>query len=106
MTENMKIAIEAINKWIYFGWNYETVRHEWKSEFDTVWNDYVPRFLVEVKWNCNFHHIYRKWKGAQESKNTDAYLVKFYSSLSSDNRIALIDWVMHNFNDEIKIIHD
>ena len=49
MTENMKIAIEAINKWVYFGWNYETVRHEWKSEFDTVWNDYVPRFLVEVK---------------------------------------------------------
>ena len=56
--------------------------------------------------NCDFHHIYCKWKDAQESKNTDAYLVKFYSSLSSDNRIALIDWVMHNFNDEIKIIHD
>lgn len=106
MTENMKIAVKAINKWLYFGWNYETVKHEWKSEYGNIWCDFVPKFLVEVKWNCTFHHIYLKWREAQESKNSDAYLVKFYSLLSSDNRIALIDWVMHNFNDEIKIIHN
>lgn len=107
MTENMKIAIESINKWLYFGWNYPVVSHKWKnSDSGATYNDNVPKFLVDIKWNCNFHHIYLKWKEATSSKNSDAYLVKFYASLSSDNRIKLIDYVMHNFNDEIKIVHE
>lgn len=107
MTENMKMAIEAVNKWLYFGWNYPVIYHEHTNpSTDAVWCDNVPKFLVDIKWNCNFHHIYLKWKEACESKNSDAYLTSFYKMLSSDNRAKLIDYVMHNFNDEIKIIHE
>lgn len=29
MTESIKTAIKAINKWVFFGWNYQCIQHEW-----------------------------------------------------------------------------
>ena len=99
----MKTALNAINKWLYFGWNYGMVMHSWTDYGNNECEKYVPRFLVEAKWTCNFCHMYDKWQHAVEKGNTDSFLGAFYANLDTENRIALLEWVMENYNDEMKL---
>lgn len=103
MTNEMEIALKAINKWVFFGWNYSCVNHEWSGVIGETRREVVPRFLTEIQWTCNFDHMLSKWKTATRSGNPDAYLVNFYADLSNENRILLLKWVMENYNDEPKI---
>ncbi len=103
MTENMKLAIEAINKWFYFSMNYETVLHNWKDVRGEPRSENIPGFLAEAKWTCNLDHMLSKWKAATKSRNPSAYLTDFYGELDIPNRIALIEWLMTNYNGEKKI---
>lgn len=97
MDEKLKMAMIAINKWMYFGWNYSNM--EYKGMF-------IPQFLVETKWTCNREHMIEKWKNATRSDSPNEYLTKFYAELDMGNRQALIEWVMENYNNEIKIIQE
>lgn len=103
MTESMQIALTAINKWLFFGWNYETVRHEWKGGNGEQKVGYFPDFLVKVQWTCNFDHMADKWSAAVRSGNGDSYLVRFYAELDTTNRQRLLEWVMQNYQGEHKL---
>lgn len=104
MTENMKTAIKAINKWVFFGWNYTCVDHIWTDGSGHAHHEVVPQFLVAINWNCGFDHILSKWHIATRTKNSNAYLVEFYAELSIENRALLLEWVMEHYDDERKII--
>lgn len=103
MTESIKTAIKAINKWIFFGWNYSSIEHEWTNIHGEKKFEVVPVFLTEIKWTCNFDHILSKWHIATRTKNSNAYLVEFYAELGNENRRLLLQWVMENYKDERKI---
>ena len=104
MTENMKAAIVAVNKWLYFGWNFNSVLHTWNNGAGEQTRA-LPQFLVETKWNCNLNHMIGKWNSAIQCGNPDAYLTRFYAELDTENRQALIEWVMNNYNGELKIMN-
>lgn len=104
MTENMRTAITAINKWFYFAMNYESVSHEWTSINGELRREHIPIFLKEVKWTCNLDHMFSKWNMATGLHDASAYLMDFYAELDNNNRIALLEWVMANYNSEKKII--
>lgn len=103
MTDSTKAAIKAINKWIFYGWNFKTISYEWKSLGNTTKRDNVPQFLAEVKWTCGFDHIYRKWCETSRTGDTDSYLVKLYAELDTENRERLLEWILENYNGETKI---
>lgn len=103
MTKSIETAIKAINKWVFFGWNYSCVHHEWISVNGEKKCEAVPQFLAEVKWTCNFDHMLSKWHLATRDGNADSYLVKFYAELGAENRLLLLEWVMQNYDDEQKI---
>lgn len=104
MTENMEIAIKAINKWFYFAMNYETILHEWVGVSGERCSKHLPSFLVEAKWTCNLDHMLSKWNVATQSQNPSAYLMSFYAELDNSNRIALIEWLMTNYKGEKQIL--
>lgn len=106
MTESIKTAIKAINKWIFFGWNYPSIEHEWTNIHGEKKFEVVPVFLTEIKWTCNFDHILSKWHIATRTKNSNAYLVEFYAELGNENRWLLLKWVIDNYNDERTICED
>lgn len=106
MTESIKTAIKAINKWIFFGWNYPSIEHEWTNIHGEKKFEVVPVFLTEIKWTCNFDHILSKWHIATRTKNSNAYLVEFYAELGNENRRLLLKWVIDNYNDERTICED
>lgn len=106
MTESIKTAIKAINKWIFFGWNYPSIEHEWTNIRGEKKFEVVPVFLTEIKWTCNFDHILSKWHIATRTKNSNAYLVEFYAELGNENRRLLLKWVIDNYNDERTICED
>lgn len=106
MTESIKTAIKAINKWIFFGWNYPSIEHEWTNIHGEKKFEAVPVFLTEIKWTCNFDHILSKWHIATRTKNSNAYLVEFYAELGNENRRLLLKWVIDNYNDERTICED
>lgn len=103
MTESMQIALTAINKWLFFGWNYETICHEWKSGNGEQKTGYFPAFLVKVKWTCNFDHMVGKWSEAIRSGDCHSYLARFYAELDTTNRQMLLEWVMQNYQGERKL---
>lgn len=104
MEENMRIAMAVINKWLYFGWNFKLVPHTWDNGIRKI-SKSLPEFLINAKWTCNIDHMVGKWESAVESGNPDAYLVRFYATLDMENRKALLEWVMENYNGEMKIVY-
>ena len=102
MNVNMKVAIVAINKWLFFGWNYDLVL--WRGTERDEWQS-LPKFLIETKWTCNLEHMISKWYKAIQCNEPDAYLTKFYADLDDENRQALIAWVMNNYDGEKKIMN-
>lgn len=104
MTEIAKTSIIAINKWFYFAMNYKTIFHEWEGVSGQPRSEYLPTFLVEVKWTCSLDHMLSKWNVVTRSKNPSAYLMDFYAELDSANRIVLLEWLMANYNGEKPIL--
>ena len=98
----MDVAITAVNKWLYYGWNYPSVPYTYNNGAEDK-TRHLPQFIVEVKWTCNMARMVGKWDKAIECSNPNAYLTNFYAELDTRNRQLLIEWVMQNYNDEIKI---
>lgn len=104
MTEALKIGIEAVNRWLFHGWNYDTVSITIPDNANNGTKSvYVPKFLAEAKWTCNLPHMISKWNDACTSRNPHAYLVTFYANLDYDNRRILVEWVLENYTDERKL---
>lgn len=101
MTDNMKIAMAAINKWVYFSLNYDIVPYTYPNDKDTI--VYVPEFIVGVKWTCPISHMVGKWRAAARTEDAHTYLIRFYIELDVTNRTLLMEWIMNNYNDEIKL---
>lgn len=105
MTETLKIGMEAINKWVFHAWNYETTEVEIPDHVNGGFQKiHVPQFIAEAKWTCNISHMINKWLSAIcQSYNTDAYLVTFYANLDNENRQILLEWILENYSDEQKL---
>lgn len=104
MNEALKIGMEAVNRWLFHGWNYEITTVEIPDHYANASKKvHVPKFLVGAKWTCNLPHMISKWKEACSSKKPDAYMVTFYANLDNNNRIALLEWVLENYTDEKKL---
>ncbi len=103
MTEELKIAMVAINKWLFHGWNYKVVPITFTTPGGVSVTPYVPEFLKEIKWTCHISHMLDKWTKATRSQNLDAYMARFYAELDHDNRLLLMEWVMNNYNGEKKL---
>ena len=101
----MKVAIVAINKWLFLGWNYSLCPYTIKDATGKLQTKYIPDFLMQTKWTCNFDHMVSKWYKATQCNEPDAYLTKFYAYLDDENRQALITWVMNNYDGEKKIMN-
>lgn len=99
MEANVKVAIEAINKFMFHSWNYTSVPVQLFNG-QTV---YVPEFVKEVDWTCNLDHMASKWVNCTECGNPHAYISKFYGELGSENRKLMIEWILQHYNNEIKI---
>ena len=100
MTEELKIAMIAINKWMFHGWNYESVPLTIKTPYGTTDTVNVPQFIKEVKWTCNTSHMLEKWNKATRTQDPDTYMTKFYAELDYNNRRLLLEWVIQNYNGE------
>lgn len=91
---------------MFFGWNYQCIQHEWVAANGDRRTGAVPQFLAEVRWTCNFDHMYQKWCTAINDTDTNSYLVKFYAELDDRNRELLLEWIMEHYNGEKKIFHE
>lgn len=104
ITENMQVAMEAINKFLFFSWNYPSDYHTWDTFGGGTTTKLVPVFLIRAEWTCPFPHMYGKWLHAINCDDAHAYLPRFYAELDTTNRQALLDWIMNNYNGERKLL--
>lgn len=102
MTNNMEIAMAAINKWVYFSLNYKVVPYTKPNDNEVI---YLPEFIVAIKWTCPISHMIGKWKSATRSNDPYTYLIRFYIELDTQNSKLLLEWVMNNYNDEVKLFY-
>ena len=82
-----EISLIAINKFFYFSMNYPY------NFIDKVWAD--DEWLAK--------HLREKFEGLHQLYGSYGVINAFYGELSTNNRIKLMEWVMNNYNDEIKI---
>lgn len=94
----------GINKFLFYGWNYYSVSHEWRNTPNgELHYATVPDFLANVKWTFPFEHAYSKWKACTDGNDSIAYVAKFYSELDGENRKAMLQYIIENYNDEQKL---
>jgi hypothetical protein len=98
MTDEMKIAVDAVTKWAFFSWNYKTIHHEWINASGEPGLDELPEFLVKAKWTCNFDHMLSKWRNATRFGDSNSYLPIFFRYLDKENSRILVEWIMNNYN--------
>lgn len=101
-TENMQMAMEAINNWLYFGWNYAYGRHEFEDEDGNVQEGTLPDFIAGVKWTAPMIHILRHWWRAEHA-GRDGHMAAFYGALDVANRRTLLEYVLSNYNSGMRI---
>lgn len=102
-SEKLQLAMAAINKWLFFCWNYSCQLCEWTDIHGNKHSECLPDFLVGAHWTCNLTHMVEKWKRAVNEGSPNSYLTRFYGDLDVFNRRALLQWVMENYHDERKI---
>jgi len=101
MTENTKIAMQAINKWFYYAMNYRVVEVE-VGDHNGTRTEYLPDFFNAFPlWLRG--HLAGKWNALYEDYGSRAVLMAFYGELSSNYRKDLMAWVLENYNDEQKL---
>lgn len=105
--QSMENGIQAINKFMSFSWNYPMKEVVYKnSYFDDEKLITVPSFIADVKWTFGLTHAVEKWKQATLGYSTNtpmAFIPRFYSELDSTNRRKFLQYVLENYDDEIKI---
>lgn len=101
MTENTKIAMQAINKWFYYAMNYNVVQVEVET-FDGTKKIYLPDCFNAFPKTLRAH-LAGKWDFLYNKYGSRAVLMAFYAELSSNYRKDLMEWVLNNFNDEQKL---
>ena len=101
MTENIKIAMQAINKWYYYAMNYNVVEVE-VLDFDGNHIEYLPDFFNAFPLYLR-KHLAGKWQYGYETYGSRAALMWFYGELDDTNSKLLMEWVLNNYNDERKL---
>lgn len=101
MTENMEIAMRAINKWFYYAMNYPVVEVE-VLDFNGTRKEYLPDFFNAFPKHLR-GHLAGKWNRFCEDYGSRAVLMAFYGELDWSNRKLLMGWVLDHYNDEQKI---
>lgn len=101
MTENTKIAMQAINKWFYYAMNYNVVEIEVEN-FDGTTTMYLPDCFNAFPKTLRAH-LAGKWDFLYDKYGSRAVLMAFYAELDWNNRKHLMEWVLENYNDEQKL---
>ena len=104
--KSKETAIIAMNKLIGFicnmPYDYVTYQIPWSGETKLDW---LPKFIKDVKWNCNTEHIVSKWKKyvKDSSDYPDKAFILFYYALDTKNSRALLNYIIDNYDDERSI---
>jgi hypothetical protein len=91
ITKATKVAVSAkkfndINKFIYYGWNFD---HDF---IEKVWND--DKKLDD--WRIN-RHLREKFNHLMDKHGPYAGFFVFYSELSNENKQRLMTWVLKHY---------
>jgi hypothetical protein len=101
MTENTKIAMQAINKWFYYAMNYNVVEIE-IADYNGNRKEYLPDCFNAFPLYLR-GHLAAKWNTLYEEYGSRAVLMVFYGELDGENKKILMEWVLNNYNDECKL---
>ena len=96
---DMELMMIGINRFMYHSWNYQFSQKTVNMNGQDI---IVPRFVLEVEWDCPTPHMVTKWVEATRTGDSHSYMSRFYSELGTANREKLISWVMDNYSDEMK----
>ena len=101
MTENAKVAMAAINKWYYYAMNYNVAPVEiedYAGKRTELLPDCLNAFPIHLR-----EHLAKKWDTLYGLYGSRAVLMAFYGELDSNNKKLLMEWVLNNYNDEVKL---
>lgn len=101
--EDKIVAMCGINKFMYFSWNYERSYGEWTDMWGKKHAEVLPKFIWEIEWSCNFDHVITMWEESTCTKDTYAYIPRFYGRLGGD-REKFLRWICENYNDEMALV--
>lgn len=102
MKQTRAAALNAVQAFFFYSMNYDSLPyHELDNDDYTC---YVPEFILKAKWHCNVRHMAEKWLSAVKSWGNYGAMMKFYSELDFQNRIAMLEWIFDNYSDFKKLM--
>ena len=89
MNETMQLSAIAINKWFYWCYNYED------NFIAKIWGPREPYNLTD--------HLTAKFDALYDRYGSRAVMNVFYAELDGGNKKKLLEYVLTNYNDEVKL---
>jgi hypothetical protein len=71
-------------------------------DFDGEHTEYLPDCFLAFPKHLRMH-LKGKWDYAYETYGSRAVLMAFYAELDGNNRQLLMEWVLENYNNEVKL---
>ena len=94
--------MQGINRFLFWSWNFESVPYT-MNVCGKKLRVMVPEVIVNAEWTCSVDHMVEKWFAVAEHSEPAALFPRFYMELSADNRRALLQWVINNYERELKL---
>lgn len=86
MTHNMIIAIQAIQKFCFYNYNFEY------NFVEKIWGT-----------GAEGQHFKSKFNAAYDRYGAMGALLAFYAELDNSNKVKLLTYILDNYNDEQKL---
>ena len=95
-------GFDVIQKFIRFAWRYDVALFTYKDRY-VEHTKVLPLFIQKINWSCDVSHIIDIWENkVVKTTDTDGYIIKFFGLLDDQNQHSLIDYIMNEFEKEIK----
>ena len=87
MKEELISNIKAVNKFIFYCYNFE--------------HDFIQKVWKDDPWLAS--HLDSKFKAAYRNEGAYGAMLSFYAELDSSNKAKLLAYILENYNDEQEI---
>ena len=93
-----KAQSEAIKKWMFYCWNFDSKLFVMKDSFRENNKVYAPSCFESLNYDENLRdHLIEKWQGLSKKDGGSYGLIKLYFELSTKYREDIIDYIMLNY---------
>lgn len=93
-----KAQSEAVNKWMFYCWNFDSTLFTMKGYHRPNNKVYAPSCFEALNYNENLRdHLIEKWQGLSNRDGGSYGLIRLYFEMTDKYREDILNYIMLNY---------